>query len=753
MSGNKAFSSVDEYEKTNKFWIVLAVALFVVGMLHTYWYRYYQPDDAFIYLVYVKSVFSGLGLTFNGQLVEGYSSVLWTLLVALFSWTGIDPLAVSKWLGWASYIALAFMLIKAHRMTGGAAYGSLFSLAIYFSVPSLAMWSAGAMETMLFSALIALSAGLYYYSRLICESKFYFLFSGVCFALVALTRPEGFALFGAVLAFEFILLVHGRTPNWWGLLITFSAYSLLTAMMFVGRWLVYGKWFPATVGAKTGSLSMQMQHGFGYLTGFAQEYILLVAFYFLSLVYVATSVRKKNIEQYLLVWMLVILVAGYLAFNWLVGGDWMIGWRFITPVLPFVAISIGIALSHVGFKFSVPLLGMVVVALLVNSLELHRLCVEELKATRGAIVIGKYIEEMGLSKHEKIAVVDAGAIPYYSELPTIDMVGLNDSYLSDLPGGFMQKYDNGYVLRNEPKVVQFHTRHIDEAGSVAAADDFIGSVNLFYSSEFQRWYEHDTGSPIPQLFVRRGSAAESTFMDTFFDAKISGLYESGRLKLELKKTGDGVWVAPIGSHISAGSVYIRVRILNGNGNVFREQFLPIKSNMANGDMASFELELETPGSGSYKVSACPILVGVREMTPCLMGEGYEYVSDIGGGLNVGVYNFNNEHLGLVGWAGMESEYVWSLGRSSSIRFNVEDVGSINRVVLNLMPFGKQEIMIELNGVKIYQGKLDAPGEVVLNASGHLKKENVLHIRHPGARQPGANDQRFVAVALRQLALE
>jgi len=43
---------------------------------------------------------------------------------------------------------------------------------------------------------------------------------------------------------------------------------------------------------------------------------------------------------------------------------------------------------------------------------------------------------------DSIAVVDAGAIPYFSGVKTIDMPGLNDRHIAHLPGGFMLKYDN-----------------------------------------------------------------------------------------------------------------------------------------------------------------------------------------------------------------------------------------------------------------------------------------------------------------------
>jgi hypothetical protein len=60
---------------------------------------------------------------------------------------------------------------------------------------------------------------------------------------------------------------------------------------------------------------------------------------------------------------------------------------------------------------------------------------------RNRELIGKYFHSIGNSD-ETIAVVPAGAIPYYSNLSTIDMLGLNNRYLAHQP------IDLDFVRRN-----------------------------------------------------------------------------------------------------------------------------------------------------------------------------------------------------------------------------------------------------------------------------------------------------------------
>jgi len=734
--------------------VTIFAAIFVAGIWHSHWYSHFQPDDAFIYLVYVQSFFNGLGLTFNGQLVEGYSSVLWTALVTIFSFSGADPLIVSKWLGWSSYAAIAVMMIQAHRMVDDVRYESLISLLAYFCVPSLAMWAAGAMETVLFSALIALAGGLYYYGRQIRASNAVFAMSGFFFALVALTRPEGFALVGAVFAFEIVLAVHGKWGGWRGLSFTLGVYSLFTALMFGVRFWVYGKWFPATVGAKTGSLSAQMHHGQVYLFGFAQEHLILVAAYVLALGYIFLKVRKKDFKRYSLVWLLAILVFGYLTFSWLVGGDWMLGWRFVTPVLPFVVLTIGLALVKVRLWISVTAVSILVVSLGLQTLTLRALSVQQANSDMGDVLMGKYINNLDLAPNDKIAVIDAGAIPYYSGLPTIDMIGLNDSYLSSLPGGFMQKFDNDYVLANEPRVIQFHTRYVSGRSAVVPAPVFVGATQLFYSQEFQRWYKWDEKSPVPHLFLRREVPLANTIIDTFFDARIDGDYRGEELGLRLEKLGDGVWVSSSNRQIELGAVYVRVRFVGLDNHILSEVMLPIPNNMVKDDTVELSIPIKQFGQPLYKITACPVLMGVRDMEPCLNGDEYEYViTDAVSELSRGAYSFDDQRLTLSGWSELESSHVWTLGKKSTINFNIKDFAAVKCLNLQLMPFGQQNLVVELNGIEVYRGMPSTSRQVVLSVKGILKQKNELRLVHPDAIKAGRNDDRVIAFAFRGIEVE
>ena len=57
-------------------------------------------DDSLIFYRYADNFINGHGLVYNpGEFVEGFSSFLWTLLLALGGFVGIGIPVVARWLG------------------------------------------------------------------------------------------------------------------------------------------------------------------------------------------------------------------------------------------------------------------------------------------------------------------------------------------------------------------------------------------------------------------------------------------------------------------------------------------------------------------------------------------------------------------------------------------------------------------------------------------------------------------------------
>jgi hypothetical protein len=133
----------------------------------------------------------------------------------------------------------------------------------------------------------------------------------------------------------------------------------------------------------------------------------------------------------------------------------------------------------------------------------------------------------------------------------------------------------------------------------------------------------------------------------------------------------------------------------------------------------------------------------------------------GGGptaLSLGTELANDSPLLLFsGWSNSEKTHRWSLGKSSSINFNLNarDLQA-NKLTLAGNSFGEQRLVLILNGKKIYSGSLSgAPQELVIDipVNGFKDGTNTLSFETPDARAPGAGDTRVLGFSLKSFKLE
>lgn len=721
----------------------LAAGLFVLGISHVITYWFYQPDDAFIYLVYIKNLISGNGLTFNGEVVEGFSSVSWTFLSALLAWPGLDPLQVAKALGAGSYLAIAILLLFIQRKltTQNSHWQKAGLLLMYFSFPLLALWAPAAMEGVLYALLITASCYVYFLASDSTSLRLYG-FAGLLFGLLALTRPEGAAFIGAIFVYEASRIALKKPSNWKGVLLTLSIFAGIILMLLLWRDTRYDELLPTTVSAKTGNLQQQIKHGIHYVSRFTFEYFYLVIPYLLASLLLI--VRGGPTGWW--AWLSLIFVGGYCAFNVMVGGDWMIGYRFIMPITPLMICILALALPRLKYGSVTLTLGFAFYSFWLSSL-LHTVAATERLATEGDIIMGKHIAAMNLPANSKIAVVDAGAIPYFAGLPTIDMLGLNNKHISKIPGGFMAKWDNDYVLTEKPKIIQLHA-HIDPISKeTVPSEDFGGTLKLFYTAEFQKWYRLDDTSTVPHLFIRRTTPAAHTFMDTFYEAELKTHYDkaNSKLTIDLQKTGDGAWFAQTENRIQGGVLYVRVRSLADNGDIQFERYLPLTQPMKKMDAVHFDIDL--PKLKRKLLSICPILVGVAEFSQCnVIREVNEAIT--------GSVSFNDLRLIYTGWSTPEATHIWSLGGHSSIGFTLENAERLDgKLLLQVASFGSQRVNIALNKIPIFTGRLNGAQSININQAPYIEGDNLLEIATPDASSPGGSDPRVLGLALERLAVE
>ncbi len=496
----------------------------LILLLHSKVYVDYQSDDAYISFRYARNLADGIGPVWNrGDHVEGYSNFLWVALLAATRKLSLDTVDVARWSGFGLSVAAAAgaCLLARKLLPGvpGRLAGVVASLALASSGP-WAVWAMAGLEGPLFATLLLAAALLHLRER---ERRA--PVSGAVWALVAMTRPDGILLFGISGAFKLADVASrqrhalrddepGATPaNSTGrgellrLTIWSAGFALLFVPYFVWRLSYYGWLFPNTYYAKVGSGLDQYDRGLTYFAQFSRDYggplLLLVP------AAIAFTSIKRGPALYLGA-----LVGVWMAYVVYIGGDSLLHFRLFQPILPlfYVLISCSAAALVHDANFERPpprAVRAVIIALvaagfiaftLQPSVDSFRTteAEQEREALRVRTEIGTWLHDE-VPPTTTIALIPAGTIPYVSQLPAIDMLGLNDEHIAhrDLPLGATsaghEKYDTDYVLDRRPEIIILFdglTLAPITAHDYAGFNSFIPAlVDMAHSPRLLREYE------------------------------------------------------------------------------------------------------------------------------------------------------------------------------------------------------------------------------------------------------------------------
>ncbi len=452
-------------------------------------------DDSFISLRYAQRLIEGHGLTWNdGERVEGYSNFLWVLLTAAFGLlTPHGLIAVARCLGLACTAAalggVVFGFVpKNARELLGLGWGLL---AITLSGP-VAAWAIGGLEQPLLTALVVWAVVL---ARPLVESdqpsQRRMLAVGVLLGLASLTRPDGI-LFVVATALA-IVVCRGLNRRALRTAATVGLAALaLTAAHVAFRRLYYDAWVPNTYYAKvafTGDRLKDGVHWLGYGVGYAAGATAPV----LLAVLAAASDRTRR-KRIVLSLVPLVIWAAYLV---LMSRDAIPYRRHFVPLI-FLAVLAGIDgltwLSERGRRWGLTtaaplallLLGLVVIVQR-GAWERNRLLTDQ--SHWAGKPIGILFHHAFSDADPLLAVDAAGALPYFSRLRCLDMLGLNDRFLAHhQPKTFghgvigHELGDGQYFLRRKPDIVVFHMPN-------GRADAYWrGGIEMQRAPEFSRLY-------------------------------------------------------------------------------------------------------------------------------------------------------------------------------------------------------------------------------------------------------------------------
>src|SRR4051812_46629589 len=128
-----------------------AVAIAVLAV-HARMQLPFVADDALISLRYAARLLDGHGLTWtDGEVVEGYSNLLWVLACAGLGGIGLDLIDAARALG---FVALSAVLVIVAAWAGRAWPALVSGVALALCAP-IAVWTIGGLEQPLVAVLLA----------------------------------------------------------------------------------------------------------------------------------------------------------------------------------------------------------------------------------------------------------------------------------------------------------------------------------------------------------------------------------------------------------------------------------------------------------------------------------------------------------------------------------------------------------------------------------------------------------------------
>jgi len=456
--------------KQKKYFTFILIFFVLYCFFLSWSFLFQNVDDAYISYRYGKNLMEGKGLVYNeGEYVEGYTNFLWTVITAPFTQVkSFDVSIFSSSLGLLISLAnllLIALIAKSFNEEHKEFYRYLLLLPTLFLAldDSIAFWAIGGMEFPMYTLFIL---GIFYNYYKLNESGKHLGYLIIFLMLCTLTRPEGNMILVITLSHMFIY--HKRINNFRKVILSIILfYALFCAAYYGFKYLFYGQLIPNTFYAKgVTDFKMNLVLGTKYLA-------MCLGTRLYIFIFILFIPFKKAFSDFKLSFMLGFVLI-YIIYLVIVGGDWMIANRFFVPIVPLLYL-----LSAVGFvnfikKISIyynnvnraltlaryisALMAIALFILTLSLLEYNQLIIKDNNARYEMqwSMFGKWLK-MNTPPNTVIAVGPAGKIPYYSELYTIDMWGLNNDYIAKTKSKRLQaghkKFDIEYVLSLNPEYI------------------------------------------------------------------------------------------------------------------------------------------------------------------------------------------------------------------------------------------------------------------------------------------------------------
>jgi hypothetical protein len=283
--------------------------------------------------------------------------------------------------------------------------------------------------------------------------------SGLSLSLAACARLEALWL---VPLFAFLIWRRpgSRAAAWQRLLTLATPIVAVHGIHFLWRHSYYGTWLPNTFAAKVGvPRDVLFEHGFSYVSAFSFQ----AAPFFVLLVVCFRRLTRLERNEVLVP---VAILIWWTAFVCVVGGDHFAFYRFFVPVFGLFAVLLTRISGAVLRRSQTRLKHAGLIAATALALNAWILFGPQTEPARSEVVQARAWARTGQWCASElppgsVATLVAGAIPFYCDRETYDLLGLVDRHVATqgaiVPDAAVghQKYDTPYILSREPKYIFF----------------------------------------------------------------------------------------------------------------------------------------------------------------------------------------------------------------------------------------------------------------------------------------------------------
>ena len=426
----------------------LSAGIVFILLIAFAWINRFIQDDAFISFRYAKNLVKGWGLVFNkGERVEGYTNFLWTLIISIPVKIGWNPIIFSYIIGILFFVITLYFTYKLSNLIFDSRLLSLLTVFLLGTNYTMSCYATGGMETQMQTAIVVISYFLCLkcFTRKTLKNSGWMLLS-ILLAISILTRPDS-VLFVLVILSALIFIHKGgelttktQLSNYLFLIIPFL---LITGVYLIWKLDYYGSILPNTYYAKAAgqtSIISGLKYTGWFLTTYWLFPFLLILLIFLKEFFSGMDIKINILLFTILLWTFYVIK---------VGGDFM-EFRFFVPILPFIFI---ILVRIINKLIQSAKLKLVFILLIFFGSFVHIFTftyhsgIESVKTLASHLTrpeenwigVGKKLKRLFDNEDIKIAVTASGAIPYYSNLPALDMLGLNDPHISREPHAISER--------------------------------------------------------------------------------------------------------------------------------------------------------------------------------------------------------------------------------------------------------------------------------------------------------------------------